>query len=383
MFFHLLKIMIKTFIRKTKERTKLNVLHLIDTLDLGGAQIIVKNFVESDIPHNQYVFVLRSTEIRIPIDGKVTVFPGKSRFSFKPIKELRKFIKENNIEILHCHLFRSQFFGYMLKRLYFPDIKLFFHEHGPLSEQFEGFITKILLRMSGKILDKSIAVSDMMKKLLIREGKIPQSKIEILPNFIFPENFSESKTEKRRLFRETYNISADTFVVGYAARMIPRKGWETFFDSLKCIKAKNVTVIFAGSGKDKKKLKKMLEKSNFPIDVKYIGYVSEMDKFYAGVDCFIIPSWWEPFGLTALEAQASDVPVVASDIPGLTEVVNWGNALLFPVKNSTLLACQISALEHSKALRNRLVKYGRANIKRFEKDVILQKLNQIYLCYAD
>ena len=104
-----------------------------------------------------------------------------------------------------------------------------------------------------------------------------------------------------------------------------------------------------------------------------------MQKFYAGVDCFVIPSWWEPFGLTALEAQAAGVPVVASDIPGLTEVVNWGNALLFPVRNSTLLACQISALEHSEKLRKRLVRNGFDNIKRFEKDVILEQLNQIYL----
>lgn len=361
----------------------MNILHLIDTLDLGGAQVIVKNFVESDIPHNQYVFVLRSTEIHIPINGKVVIFPGKSRFSFKPIKEICKFIKENNIEVLHCHLFRSQFFGYILKRMYFPDIKLFFHEHGPLSEQFEGFITKMLLRMSGKILDKSIAVSQMMKELLINEGKVPQSKIEILPNFIFPENFGADKIEKRRLFREYHKISNDDFVVGYAARIIPRKGWETFFSSLKDIKAKNVTVVFAGSGKDRDKLCKMLDKSGFPIKVKYIGYVAEMDKFYAGVDCFVIPSWWEPFGLTALEAQASGVPVVASDIPGLTEVVNWGNALLFPVKNSTLLACQIAALEHSKALRDRLVKYGHINIKRFEKNVIIQKLNRIYLYCTD
>jgi hypothetical protein len=51
---------------------------------------------------------------------------------------------------------------------------------------------------------------------------------------------------------------------------------------------------------------------------------------------------------------------------------------LFPVKNSTLLACQINALEHSKALRTRLIKNGYANIKRFEKDIILEKLNQLY-----
>jgi glycosyltransferase involved in cell wall biosynthesis len=356
----------------------MNILHLIDTLDLGGAQVIVKNFAESKIGHNQYVFALRTTKIRIPIDADVTVFPGKSRYSFKPLKQICNLIKEHNIQILHCHLFRSQFFGYIIKRYFFPDIKLIFHEHGPLSEKFEGFITKVFLRHSKKILDKSIAISDMIKKLLIEKAKFPVSKIEILPNFILSERFNEDTLNNRQIFRKKYNLSNDTFVVGYAARIIPRKGWKTFFDSLNNITSKNITILFAGTGTDKKILEKLLRKSNISIDVKYLGYISEMEKFYAGVDCFIIPSWWEPFGLTALEAQAAGVPVVASDIPGLNEVINWGNALLFPVKNSTLLACQINALEHSKALRTRLIKNGYANIKRFEKDIILEKLNQLY-----
>ena len=358
----------------------MNILHLIDTLDLGGAQVIVKNFVESEIPHNQYVFALRSTEICLPINGNVTVFPEKSRLTLKPLKAICEFIKKNNIEILHCHLLRSQFFGYILKRKYFPNIKLIFHEHGPLSERFDGFITKILLRYCSKILDKSIAISEMMKELLINKGKISQEKIEILPNFIFTDSFKENREGNRKIFRENHNISSDIFVVGYAARIIPRKGWKTFFDSLSNITQKKVLILFAGTGKDKIKLEKLLKKNKLPVEVKYIGYVAEMEKFYAGVDCFVIPSWWEPFGLTALEAQAAGVPVVASDIPGLTEVVNWGNALLFPVKDSTLLACQISALEHSENLRKRLIRNGYANIKRFEKDVILEQLNKIYLC---
>ena len=83
----------------------MNVLHLIDTLDLGGAQVIVKNFIESDLPHNQYVFALRTTKICIPINGKVTVFPGEARYSFKPIKSICDFIKNKSLYDLTCKLF--------------------------------------------------------------------------------------------------------------------------------------------------------------------------------------------------------------------------------------------------------------------------------------
>lgn len=356
----------------------MNVLHLIDTLDLGGAQVIVKNFIESDLPHNQYVFALRSTKICIPINGKVTVFPGEARYSFKPIKNICDFIKNNNIEILHCHLFRSQFFGYIIKRYFFPDIKLIFHEHGPLGSGIDGYFVANLLKLSRKYLDCSIAVSNNVKKQLIVKGKIDSKIIKILNNFIVYADNEENQC-LRFLFREKYNIESKTFVVGYAARLVPGKGWSDLIKILDSIKNKNILVLLAGTGPDKKKLEKIIEmKSDSLVNIKYIGYISNMREFYAGVDCFVIPSRAEAFGLTALEAQAAGVPVIASDIPGLTEVVNWGNALLFPVKNSTLLACQISALEHSKMLRERLVRKGYANIKRFEKTAILEQLNQLY-----
>ena len=152
--------------------------------------------------------------VRILITRPVTLVCGfflNRRISAAFIKG---FIKNNNIEILHCHLFRSQFFGYIIKRYFFPDIKLIFHEHGPLSERFEGFITKMFLRYSRNILDKSIAVSEMMKRLLIDSGKIECTKISILPNFIFPEYFKENKDKNREEFRKKHNLSDDTFVVG-------------------------------------------------------------------------------------------------------------------------------------------------------------------------
>jgi glycosyltransferase involved in cell wall biosynthesis len=273
-------------------------------------------------------------------------------------------------------LFRSQFFGYIIKRYFFPDIKLIFHEHGPLGSGFEGYFVTNLLRFSRKYLDCSIAVSNNVKKQLIMKGKIDSKIIKILNNFIV---YADNEKNQRLIFRKKHNIEDKTFVVGYAARLVPGKGWSDLIKILDSIKNKNILVLLAGTGPDKKKLEKIIEmKSDSLVNIKYIGYISNMREFYAGVDCFVIPSRAEAFGLTALEAQAAGVPVVASDIPGLNEVINWGNALLFPVKNSTLLACQINALEHSKALRTRLIKNGYANIKRFEKDIILEKLNQLY-----
>gem|GEM_PF-5934199 len=75
------------------------------------------------------MYALRKRNINIEINHKNIFYnDSKNKFSF-PILKLKKFIEKNNIDVLHCHLAKSQIMGYMLKKLFFPNIKLILHEH--------------------------------------------------------------------------------------------------------------------------------------------------------------------------------------------------------------------------------------------------------------
>lgn len=354
----------------------MNVLHIIDTLDLGGAQVIVKGIAESKKEgFVSHIFALRKTDITIAIDQKyVTVFGCKSRFSFRPIKTLRDYVMTNEIEVLHCHLFRSQLFGFLLKKIYFPNVKLIFHEHGPLFEKGESWFVAFLLRISKKSVDQFIAVSEITKKLLVEKGKIPVESVKVLYNFIDLEKHDLNLTELGNSGYEKGKLEEKPFMVGYAARLVYRKGWRTLIDSLKYLKDESLMVFIAGEGSERKKLQKVIQKAGLEHRVKSVGYIADMKKFYSSIDCFVIPSYWEPFGLTALEAQAAGVPLIASDIPGLNEVVNQENAMMFAPKNSAALAERISALKRDAALRQKLIASGRQNVKQFDKKCIIDRL---------
>jgi len=99
----------------------MKVLHVIDNMSLGGAQFMVKGFVEfQQDKENHYVFSLRKSELLIEIDHpNVILSSSNNRYSLFPILELRKIIKEKEIDIVHCYLQKSQFVGWLVKRFYY------------------------------------------------------------------------------------------------------------------------------------------------------------------------------------------------------------------------------------------------------------------------
>lgn len=109
-----------------------DVLHLVDSLGLGGTQTILKDYFESRSgDRTVHLYALRKVPRQTVIaHSNVQVNSSASRFSIAPLFHLRRLVRERGIGILHCHLFRAQVFGFLLKALFFPRITLVFHEHG-------------------------------------------------------------------------------------------------------------------------------------------------------------------------------------------------------------------------------------------------------------
>ena len=125
------------------------VLHIIDSMGLWWAQTVAKWIFEWQKDNsNIYIYALRKRDINIEIDhSNVFSDDSKNKFNF-PILKLRKFIIENNIEVLHCHLAKSQIMWWILKTVFFPSIHLVFHEHGQVFEagKIYPFIMKLFNR---------------------------------------------------------------------------------------------------------------------------------------------------------------------------------------------------------------------------------------------
>lgn len=359
----------------------MKILHIIDSLGLGGAQTIVKGIFEYQ-PENKDIFLyaLRKREITTKIKHtNVKICNSTKKYSLKSLFELRDLIKKEKIDILHCHLFRSQVFGWVLKIIWFKNIKLIFHEHGGIIE--DGLLYSLFLRLSQNSVNIFIAVSRAMENALIKNTKNNEQKIKIIYNFVDLEKFNKKNI--------TWNIQKERnklgirneFVVGFAGRIVERKGWREFIKAAEFLvkKYSNMKFIIAGDGVQRDKMLLFIEKWGLKDKIIYIGYKSNMTWFYSLLDCFVIPSHWEPMGITEIEAQAMNIPVIASNVEGLSEVIEHGeNGILFKAKDHIDLAEKIILIKNNRQLKENLLKNSMESVKEYSIDRYVKKLKTIY-----
>lgn len=357
----------------------MRILHIIDSLGLGGAQTVVKGIFEyqqnnSDI----FLFALRNRDILMEVkNSNVQIFNSSEKYSFKPLFALRDLIKRERITVLHCHLFRSQIFGFLLKKIWFKDIELIFHEHGRIFQ--DRIIYNLFLRISRNYVDKIIAVSNATKDKLIAKAGIKENRVSVLPNFVDLNKFNiKNITWKLEEEKNKLGIKEGEFVIGFVGRLAKVKGCEYLIKALPyldfCYK-----VLIVGDGLERKKIEKLAIKLKVADKILFLGYRNDTVFIYSLLDMLVVPSRSESFGLAIIEAQSMGASVLSANIPALSEIITKdNNGLLFESKHFIDLAEKIKFLYDNKDIRYRLVQNGLESVKKYDLGDYINNLNKIY-----
>jgi glycosyltransferase involved in cell wall biosynthesis len=165
--------------------------------------------------------------------------------------------------------------------------------------------------------------------------------------------------------------STDSVVIGTAARISPEKGLTHLIDAFARLRTKygkKVRLHIAGDttplpgGAERRALEEQARRLGISEAVEFSGWVAHDDLpgFLQSLDVFVLPSVYEGFGVAAVEASAVGLPVVATNVYGLPDVVRDGvTGILVPPKEPSLLAEAIGALVEDAALRQRMGRAGR------------------------
>jgi glycosyltransferase involved in cell wall biosynthesis len=359
----------------------MKILYLIDTLSLGGAQTVLKGVFENQKEnHDIFLYALRKTEITVNIEHpNVFVDNSVGRYSVAPFFRLKKLLKRNKIEVLHCQLPRSHVFGYFLKKYFFNKLKLIIHEQGDIFENFP--LHAHFLRKTAGFTSMFITCSEATKDELVSKTGVSDDKVITVYNFFDEKRFNpENIAELRRSTAESLKENENSFVFGFAGRLIERKGWREFvLSASEFINDKKVKLLIAGAGDEEQELMKMIDVSGLAEKVLFLGYYPDIMKFYSMIDCLVVPSHWEPMGITEIEAMALKIPVIASDVIGLNEVVKHNvNGVLFKAKDTASLVNAMKTILLQKELRYRISETAFNTIEKFTYSAFQQKLDEIY-----
>lgn len=352
------------------------VLHIIDTLWIGGAQTLIKKIAENE--ENAYVFVLRKTEPCLDLNtDKIFLSGSSNKLSFNRIVKLKKYIKKYKFDILHCHLPHSWFMGLLMKRLFFKNIKLVLHEHAEIHRK--NFFIPVLVNMTSKKSDRYIACSKSVKNELLKKTKISAKKVSVMYNFV-NEDIVSKTVKSNNLKLSDLNYPDNYFIVGFAGRLVERKGWRVFLDAAKFLEHKKyIRFIIAGDGPDKKKLLKKMNAEGISKNSIYISYVDNMKDFYERINVMVIPSFWEGNCIVQLETMQKGVPLICSNTFGLKEVaVNKENALMFRKGDAEDLAEKILYVYNYREEALEMAEKSKKNVEKYSYDIFMDKLNKIY-----
>jgi len=356
----------------------MKVLQVIDSLALGGAEVLVADmhigFRERGIECEYYL--LRSE--RTPLEEKLTSQDARiyaplavSVYSPLHIWSLQKHLRTFEYDLVHVHLFPAQLWAACGARLAQQSVPLVTTEHDTLNRRRVRWFLGIDRWMYGQY-QRIASISPATTGSLIEWLPEVKDKVIECPNGINVDAYASAATaDKQSLF----SLPQSTPVVLCVARLDPKKDHETLLRAVSLVPG--VVLVLAGDGQLSEQLHTLAGELGIASRVRFLGKRMDVPRLLKAVDVYVQPSLWEGFGIAALEAMAAGKPVVASNVPGLAEVI--GDAgLLFSIGNAGQLAQHISTLLGDANYRQRLGQAAQKRSWMFSLDKTLDCYEKLY-----
>lgn len=227
-----------------------------------------------------------------------------------------------------------------------------------------------------------IVVSEYDRTRQLSQAKRSARQVVTLHNGIDTERFSAADRATIVAQRQQWGLSPQDQVIGTAARLDRQKGLPFLLDAAKLLSFAHphLIVLIAGDGPQRPELVAQAQTLGIANRVRFLGHLANPVSLLQALDVFVLPSLWEPFGLAAGEAMSCAIPVVATAVGGLQElIVAEKTGLLVPPGNAPALATAVSRVLDDRSLAASLGQAGRQRIEAsFSQESMVAKTVALY-----
>ena len=363
---------------------KINVLHIVEDLDVGGLEELFRIIVTGLNREKYNIFVCcieeggQVAQELVESGIKVDILGMKSYHNPFNILKLVKYIKKREIDIIHTHMYFANSFGRIAAILAKTPIMI----STAYSNYFEYKKRNILMeRFLSGFTDRIIAASDSIKEFTVKQEGIKPDKFKVIHDCASTEKFSK-KLDSTSI-RKSLGIESGCPVVGCVARLDAVKGHAYLIQAAAKISKRNPKVKFllVGDGPLRKELEDLTVNLGIKDKVIFAGTRRDIPEMLSAIDIFVLPSALrEGCPLSILEAMAMSKPVVASRLGGIPEEVSDGESgILVNPKDPDSLADAIIKLFSDKDMAKSMGLAGRKIFEeKFSKEVMLKKIETLY-----
>ncbi|MBN1527371.1 MAG: glycosyltransferase family 4 protein [Candidatus Omnitrophica bacterium] len=382
---------------------KIKVAQVITRLDWGGAPDIVRVLCERLDPDIYDVWLItgptkyssrKTGEFLTRFRDRTIVIPCLKR-DINPFFDILAFVKlcrlfsKERFDVIHTHTAKAGLLGRLAGRL--AGCKAILHT--PHGHNFYGYFTwltsqAIILieKFATLFTDKFIALTELEKKDMVRFRVAKDGKVAVIYQGLELSDYEKPAGDPEKARREL-NIEPDQSVVGMVGRLEAIKGpyyfVEAAYEVVKTFPRAKFVVV--GEGSLRRSIEAGVEDLGLSGNFIFTGWRDDVPEVMRIFDIEVLPSLNEAVGIVLIEAQAAGVPVVATNVGGIPEIMkDKETGILVPPADSRALSGAIIALLSDKDSRSRMGENGKAWVRgKFSSDMMVGNISALYQAILD
>jgi len=292
---------------------------------------------------------------------KVSVLGVRSRLEFWRILNLTEMLRRGQFDIVHTHLFHADLVGRAAARL--AAVRHIVHTIHTAEGRFRPWQFAYTRFLSGYC-DRLVCVSRSARDYHARCSGLPLERYTVIPNGVDTEAFRPDPACRQR-FRQEWGLGDGEVLVCFVGRLDHEKGIDTLLAAMSHLGARGhaTDIVIAGDGPRRAIVENFIRHGEGGRRCRLLGFVQDVRGALNAADIFVMPSRWEGFGLAAAEAMSMGLPVIATRVPGLSDLVIDGQTgLLIDRGDAVSLAEAITQLAGDAERRRRFGQAGRDSV---------------------
>jgi L-malate glycosyltransferase len=356
----------RTRVGPDRKPTVCQVLH---SLGVGGAEVLAVRLARQLGDHYRFVFAcldelgplgeqVRSEGIPVHVLGRRAGLDGRC------VWRLAQLLRREGAALVHAHQYTPYSYA-TAARLLCRRPPVLFTEHGrhfpDLPKRRRIWANRLLLQRR----DRLVGVGQVVKNALVANEGFSPERVGVIYNGIDLTAY-EGAAPDRAAIRRDMGVGPGDFVILLVARLDYLKDHATALRAFDLVRRErpDARLILVGDGPERDAVERRVADLGLGESVRLLGLRRDVPRLVRAADVFLLTSISEGIPLTVLEAMAAEVPVVATRVGGLSEVVEDGQTgLLAPAGDAASLAAHVLRLAGDPGLRGELARRGRRRVE--------------------
>lgn len=349
---------------------------------LAGTEIATYNIAKHLARRGHEVHIITSLDEELPKKSceegfcihRVKVVNKPKLFYFTFSLSTFSAIKRINPDIVHIQAISTSLLAPLVKKILKKSYVVYCRGSDVYRPwPFKNIFSKFILNSASL----GIVLTKDMKK---RMQAICDTEISVIPNGIDLERF---RGLIRKKFRKKLKVGEDEKIIIFVGALRPVKGVRYLIEAMKVITDENrsTKLFLVGDGKERESLESLVEKLGLENHVNFIGKVpnERVPEYMIASDVFVLPSLSEGFPVTVLEAMASGLPIITTNVGGLSEIIKKNeNGFLVKPKNVKELSAKISLLLKNDKLRKKIGENNKHAVHKYSWENLVCMIEKVY-----